>query len=175
MLKNLSKRNNIVVKSADKGGAVVVWRSDLYQKVALWQLLDTSFYAKIPKDLTSKNQKLVKDTIQNLIVNQELPDTATNLIISTPRTSCIYVLPKIHKPNNPGRPIKIVSGQHRGQTYLAFLHHAFVPLNKSNQTKISQQISMEKIFRKRALILAQLRWLDEHRICCSCSQGTYDL
>ena len=68
-------------------------------------LSDTSFYAKIPKDLTSKNQKLVKDTIQNLIVNQELPDTATNLIINTPRTSCIYFLPKIHKPNNPGRPI----------------------------------------------------------------------
>ena len=53
----------------------------------------------------SKNQKLVKDTIHNLIVNQELPDTATNLIINTPRTSCIYFLPKIHKPNNPGRPI----------------------------------------------------------------------
>ena len=104
-LKNLSQRNDIVVKSADKGGAVVVWRSDLYQKEALRQLSDTSFYAKIPKDLTSKNQKLVKDTIQNLIVNQELPDTATNLIINTPRTSSIYFLPKIHKPNNPGRPI----------------------------------------------------------------------
>ena len=30
---------------------------------------------------------------------------ATSLIITTPRTSCIYFLPKIHKPNNPGRPI----------------------------------------------------------------------
>ena len=105
MLTNLSKRNHIVVKSADKGGTVVVWRSDLYQKEALRQLSDTSFYAKIQKDLTSKNQKLVKDTIQNLIVNQELPDTAMNLIINTPRTSCICFLPKIHKPNNPGRPI----------------------------------------------------------------------
>ena len=46
-LKNLSKRNDIVVKPADKGGAVVVWRSDLYQKEALWQHSDTSFYAKI--------------------------------------------------------------------------------------------------------------------------------
>ena len=104
-LKNLSKRNDIVVKSADKGGAVVVCRSDLYQKEALRQLSDTSFYAKIQKDVTSKNQKLVKDTIQNLIVNQELPDTATTLIIKTPKTSCIYFLPKIHRPNNPGRPI----------------------------------------------------------------------
>ena len=27
------------------------------------------------------------------------------LTITTPRTLCIYFLPKIHKPNNPGRPI----------------------------------------------------------------------
>ena len=50
-------------------------------------------------------KKIGKDTIQNLIVNQQLPDTATNFIIITPRTSCIYFLPKIHKPKNPGRPI----------------------------------------------------------------------
>ena len=43
--------------------------------------------------------------INDLIVKQELPATATNLITTTPRTSCIYFLPKIHKPNNPGRPI----------------------------------------------------------------------
>ena len=46
LLKNLSKRNDIVVKSADKGGAVVVWRSDLYQKEALRQLSDTSLSQK---------------------------------------------------------------------------------------------------------------------------------
>ena len=90
---------------SDKGGAVVVWRSDLYKEEALRQLSDTSFYAKVEKDLTANNQKIVKDTIQNIIVKQELPATATNLIITTPRTSCIYFLPKIHRPNNPGRPI----------------------------------------------------------------------
>ena len=31
-LKNLSKRKDIIVKAADKGGALVVWRADLYQK-----------------------------------------------------------------------------------------------------------------------------------------------
>ena len=40
------------------------------------------------------NQKIVKDTIQELITKQELPVTAQNLNITTP----------IHKPNNPGRP-----------------------------------------------------------------------
>ena len=51
-LKSLKKRKDIVIKAADKGGAVVVWRADLYQKEALRQLSDTSFYAKVDKDLT---------------------------------------------------------------------------------------------------------------------------
>ena len=100
-LKSLSKRKDIIVKATDKGGALVVWRADLYQKQALRQLSDTSFYAVVDKD----NQQIVKSTINDLIVKQELPATATNLVITTPRTSCIYFLPKIHKPNNPGRPI----------------------------------------------------------------------
>ena len=83
----------------------LVWQADLYQKEALRQLSDTSFYAKVDKDLTSTNQQIVKSTINDLVVKQELPGTATYLIITTPRTSCIYFLPKIHKPNNPGRPI----------------------------------------------------------------------
>ena len=66
---------------------------------------DTSFYAKVEKDLTSTNQQIVKYTITDLKVKQELPPTASNFIIATPRTSCICFLPKIHKPNNPGRPI----------------------------------------------------------------------
>ena len=32
-----------------------------------------------------------------------MPATAKNLTITTPRTSCIYLLHKIHKPNNPAR------------------------------------------------------------------------
>ena len=51
-LKSLKKRKDIVMKAADKGGAVVVWRADLYQKEALRQLSDTSFYFKVDKDLT---------------------------------------------------------------------------------------------------------------------------
>ena len=99
-LENLSKRGDIIVKAADKGGA---WRVDLHQNKALRQLSDTSFYAEVDKDLTSNNQQIV--TINDLIVKQELSATATNLIITTPRTSCFYFLPRIHKPNNPGRPI----------------------------------------------------------------------
>ena len=69
------------------------------------QLSDTSFDVKVDKDLTLINRNIVQNTINDLTAKQELPATAKNLIITTPRTSCIYFLPKIHKPNNPGRPI----------------------------------------------------------------------
>ena len=39
--KKSKKRKDIVIKVADKGGAVVVWRADLYQKGAL---LETSAF-----------------------------------------------------------------------------------------------------------------------------------
>ena len=39
-LKSLRDNNNIVIKQADKGGAVVVWRKDLYQAEAERQLSD---------------------------------------------------------------------------------------------------------------------------------------
>ena len=34
-----------------------------------------------------------------------IPQSATNLIVQHPRTSKFYLLPKMHKPGNPGRPI----------------------------------------------------------------------
>ena len=42
-----------------------------------------------------------------LLLLQELPATATNLIITTPRTSCIYFLPK---PLNQG--CRVMEWQH---------------------------------------------------------------
>ena len=93
------------MKAADKGGAVVVWRTDLYQQEAFRQLSDNSFYCIVEKDFTPSNEKIVKETVHGLISKQELSATAQNLIITTPRTSVIYFKRKIHKPNNQPRPI----------------------------------------------------------------------
>ena len=57
---DLEKRKDIVIKAADKSGAVVVWRADLFQKEALRQLSGTSFYAKVDKDLTLMTKTLSK-------------------------------------------------------------------------------------------------------------------
>ena len=40
-----------------------------------------------------------------MIQANELPASAKNLVLQTPTTSPFYLLPKIHKENNPGRPI----------------------------------------------------------------------
>ena len=145
-LKNLSKRKDIIVKAADKGGALVVWRADLYQKEALRQLSDTSFYAKVDKDLTSTNQQIVKSTINDLIVKQELPATATNLVITTPRTSCIYFLPKIHKPNNPGRPI-VSACSCPTELISSYLDKIMAPLVRSLQSYVKDSQHALQIFR----------------------------
>ena len=80
---NLKTRNDLVIKPADKGGAVVVWRTELYKQEAFRQLADTKLYAKVNKDLTQANQKIVKD---KLILEQKLPSTARNIFVTTPKT-----------------------------------------------------------------------------------------
>ena len=144
-LKNLNKRKDIVIKPADKGGAVVVWRSDLYQQEAFRQLSDKSFYAKVDKDLTLTNQKLVKKTILDFISKQELPATAQNLIITTPRTSRIYFKPKIHKLNNPGRPI-VSACSCPTELISSYLDKIMVPFVKSLPSHIKDTNHALKIF-----------------------------
>ena len=143
---NLKNRNDLVIKAADKGGATVVWRIDLYQQEAIRQLSDQTFYTKVNKDLTSPNQKIVKDTIQELITKQELPVTAQNLIINTPRTSCIYFKPKIHKANNPGHPI-VSACSCPTELISSYLDKVMTPIIKSLPSYIKDSNHALEIFR----------------------------
>jgi len=45
-LRSLRQHADIVIKPADKRGAVLVWDQDLYQQEAERQLSDTTFYKK---------------------------------------------------------------------------------------------------------------------------------
>ena len=144
-LKSLSKRKDVVIKAADKGGAVVVCRTDLYRQEAFRQLSDTSFYAKVDKDLTSANQKLSKKTIQDLIDKQELRVTAKYLIVTTPRTSRIYFKLKIHKPNNPGRPI-VSACSWPTELISSYLDRIMMPIVKSLPSYIKDTNHALEIF-----------------------------
>ena len=60
-----------MIKPADKGGAIVVWRKDLYIAEAERQLSDETTYEHQEQDITKQHQETVRDTI--------------NVILSTPR------------------------------------------------------------------------------------------
>ena len=104
-LRNLRNRNDSVIRPTDKGGAFVVWEKELYLNEAHRQLSDGRFYQRIPEDATKRNQETVEAFIAQAIAKEGLLQSATNLIVQHPRTSKFYLLPKINKPGNPGRPI----------------------------------------------------------------------
>ena len=79
---------------------------DQHMTEAYRQLNDDKTYKKLIKDPTKKNNAL----ITNLLKQWERrgftdTDTMNGLIIKHPKTACLYLLLKIHKPNVPGRPI----------------------------------------------------------------------
>ena len=93
-----------------------------------------------------KNQKIVKETIHELITKQELPVTAQNLIITTPRTSCVYFKPKIHKPNNPSRPI-VSACSCPTELISSYLDKIMTPIIKSLPSYIKDSNHALEIFR----------------------------
>ncbi|CAH3119135.1 unnamed protein product, partial [Pocillopora meandrina] len=97
----------------------------------------------------------VKNKINNLIAKQELPATAKNLIITTPRTSCIYFLPKIHKPNNPGRPI-VSACSCPTELISSYLDKVMAPIVKTLPSYIKDSQHALEIFRSSSETLLRL-------------------
>ena len=81
-----------------------------------------------------------------LITKQELPVTAQNLIINTPRTSCIYFKPKIHQANNPGRPI-VSACSSPTELISSYLDKVMTPIVKSLPSYIKDSNHALEIFR----------------------------
>ena len=134
----------MVIRQADKGGAFVVWRTDLYIAEANRQLADHRFYEKVPSDAIQSSQQEVKSFIETAIRNNQLPPSATNLIVEHPRTSKFYLLPKIHKPGNPGR--HIVSACSCPTELLAlYLDHVTAPFVRSLDSYVKDTTHMLNI------------------------------
>ena len=101
----LKKRTDIVIKPADKGGAITVWRKDLYVQEAKRQLEDKTSYSEIATSTVKPDNTLIRKTIKSAIEEGHLPTEAINAVKTEPKESSFYLLPKIHKTNTPGRPI----------------------------------------------------------------------
>ena len=73
-LKSLKKRNDIVIKSADKGSAAVVIDRDWYINECLRQLNDTKFYRPLDNDITDDIQKRVQVYVERMLHDKIIDD-----------------------------------------------------------------------------------------------------
>jgi hypothetical protein len=106
-LNDLQKNDNLIVKPADKGGAIVIWPRDDYLREASKQLANTAHYNHISMNPIPELITRIRQFVYN---NHKLGQfdytTFKFLLPLTPtKTPTLYLLPKIHKAGNPGRPI----------------------------------------------------------------------
>lgn len=104
-LKDIRNDKSIILKPADKGGAMVILNTDEYINKCMAHLNDNTIYEPLPCDRTQEVNNEIKNFISRRR-NISLPDDAhLRLVPKYPRTAEFYILPKIHKPGVPGRPI----------------------------------------------------------------------
>ena len=87
----------------------------------------------------SVDQREISMAVRDLISTEALPATAELLVQHHPKLSTFYLLPKIHKFNNPGRPI--VSACSCPTEYISeYLDAVLQPLVQSLPTYIKDSI-----------------------------------
>ncbi|CAH2275500.1 Hypothetical predicted protein [Pelobates cultripes] len=99
---------NIVIRSADKGGGIVIQDYSKYRLEILNQLSDSNTYLKLNGDPTIQVKCLIENVLQTGLEQDFLDqDLWEFLHQSNPRTPMIYPPPKVHKnlQDPPGRPI----------------------------------------------------------------------
>ena len=110
-LQELKERDDIVIKSADKGSAIVVMDKVDYLEEANRQLTDERFYKKLDSDPTEEFSTKITQELKIMKENSHIDkNTFDYLKPDKPKVGRFYLLPKIHKVNNPGRPIVSANG-----------------------------------------------------------------
>ena len=105
-MKHLAKQRDLIITTADKGSAVVIMDTENSIKEANLQLSNKNSYKTLQTDTTLQHNKMVNDGLDRLKNENLLPKkTAEELKIINPKTPKFYIIPKVHKENNPGRTI----------------------------------------------------------------------
>ena len=125
-IRNLEGLPDTVIKLADKGGAIGLWPTTKYLHEAHKQLHNTNYYRKVQHNPIPS---LVRDITQFLNHNGHTDYTIYKFLLphSPPRSPLFYLLPKLRKPNIPGRPI--ISGSDCPTDNLSkYIEHHLKPL-----------------------------------------------
>ena len=103
-MEDLSIRDDIIITKTDKGGAVVILDVDDYINEANRQLNNKEFYKEVPNDPTEMNRKKVNAIKERKYARLLDKNIATKLEVQEAKTLAFYMFPKLHKPENPGKP-----------------------------------------------------------------------
>ena len=110
-LRTLKSNTDIVIKPADKGSAVVVRDKEHYISEAERKLGDRQFYKPWDYDPKLEFQSKVTKTLNKLLnLGYRSKENFDYLSVPQLKVGRFYLLPKIHKTGNPGRPIVSANG-----------------------------------------------------------------
>ena len=80
--------------------------TDSYIKEATRHLSGKISYKQLTQDPKLQHNRMVNQTIERFKNEKLIPQKiADGLKLTNPKIPKFYISPKIHKPNNPGRPI----------------------------------------------------------------------
>ena len=101
---------------------------DWYINECLGQLNITKFYRRLDTDITSDIQACVEFFTKQLHKDGFIDHQTKQFLIQTdPKPGRFYILPKIHKHGNPGRPIVSRNG-HPTKLISQFVNYYLKPL-----------------------------------------------
>ena len=111
-LTRLTRRNDIIMKKADKGSLIVIEDKQTYIEKGLEQVHDPQTYRRLDKDPTQSIVKQINQTVTDIhklgLLDRKTLQFLFQLKPSKVRTQQLYFLSKIHKTPVAYRPI--VSG-----------------------------------------------------------------
>ena len=136
-LYNLKNDKNIIIKSADKGSAVVVWDRKDYIKEAEKQLRDKDVYEEVCNDAEPLISTIHKATEKIRKKGDLYADTIKYFMVKDPKFARFYLLPKIHKRLHdvPGRPV-ISNCSYYTENISSFLDFHLQPLARGVKSYI---------------------------------------
>ena len=107
-LLDLANDASIIIKPADKGGAIVIMNSNDYSEACLNSLLDADFYEELNANPEYKAK--INDKIDDLLSKELINDFEASNLKQGSRTLHFYGLPKIHKEYITFSPLKPICG-----------------------------------------------------------------
>ena len=114
-LSNLRKNKDIIIKKADKNSGIVIMNRSDYETKVYNMLHDPLVYKKLVTDDTCEVKKKSDTLLRDLHIKNFINEKQTrNLTCYEAKCPVFYGIPKIHKKENPLRPIV---SQINGPTY----------------------------------------------------------